>query len=78
MSGPLDPALIREFLKEHPQYIPEVSQEDFGTGAETALSAAGVAAFLRWGSRTGRCDPAKSRRLLDALKAKFPRANWEG
>ena len=30
MSGPLDPALIREFLKEHPQYIPEVSQEDFG------------------------------------------------
>ncbi len=74
---PPNPApVIRQFLADCPEYIPEVRTTIIDGREEVVLTSDGVAALAEWGIRTGRIPPSRHERAR-AAAAKMKQAAAE-
>ena len=66
-------SVIGEFLKDHPEYIPDARWLEVEGRPELCLSTDGVIAFADWTIATGRGDAAKARRFREMLRKRYGR-----
>jgi len=65
---------VREFLRQNPEYIPNVRQiidPDNDAETLTALDTEGLIAFVDWTIQTGRGNTTKAARFREHLRQKF-------
>lgn len=67
---------VREFLTEHPEFIPDFRYLPLDSGGEPELvmSTDGMIAFADWTIRTGRTkDMKKAKQFREAMRQRFGR-----
>jgi len=74
MNGPeLHEAVVREFLRDHPEYIPDVQYCQVDGRRELMLNTDATIAFADWVIRTGRGDLKEAREFRKYLRRRYGR-----
>lgn len=62
---------VGEFLRDHPEYLPDVKWMEVEGRQELMLNTDALIAFTDWTIRTGRGSPEKARRFREQLRKRF-------